>query len=180
MQVHASAITKLNDRPKVRRGANCNEGRDHNVQKQPGRRYGFKSGVGASSSHNLLSHHRFRSRMALPCLTPVAISPDSARTRSTAVSRDRFGKPPDSDGQEYKYVNESLLIASACVRDDDMESVDDQIQTAWTSSNPVSGDRNAGSCHGRNRDQTLVGTGRSPPTARCGRSHIYFCISANP
>ena len=70
-----------------------NEGRDHNVQKQPGRRDGFKSGVGGSSSHNLLSHHRFRSRMALPCLTPVAISSDSARTRSTAVSRDRFGNP---------------------------------------------------------------------------------------
>jgi hypothetical protein len=70
-----------------------NEGRDHNVQKQPGRRDGFKSEVGASSSHNLLSHHRFRSRMALPCLTPAAISPDSARTRSTAVSLDRFGNP---------------------------------------------------------------------------------------
>jgi hypothetical protein len=70
-----------------------NEGRDLSVQKQSGHRDGFKSGVGASSSHSPLSHHRFRSRMALPCLTPAAISPDSARTRSIAVSRDRFGTP---------------------------------------------------------------------------------------
>src|SRR6266550_8226774 len=153
-----------------------NEGRDHNVQKQPGHRDGFNSGVSASSSHSLLSHHRFRSRMALPCLTPAAISPDSARTRSTAVSRDRFGNPKTRMAKEYKYVNESLLIASACVRDDDMESVDDQIQASWPGSNSVSCDRNAGSCRGRNHDQTLVGTGRSPPTAH--RRYSPIRISA--
>jgi len=69
-----------------------------------------------------------------------------------------------------------VSIASACVRDDDMESVDDQIQASWPGSNSVSCDRNAGSCRGRNRDQTLVGTGRSPPTAR--RRYSPIRISA--
>jgi hypothetical protein len=147
------------------------------TSKNSGRRDGFKSGVGASSSHNLLNHHRFRSHMALPCLTPADISPGSARTRSTAVSGDRFGNLKTRMAQEYKDVDESLLIASACARDDDMESVDDKIQASWPGSDSVSGDRNAGSCRGRNRDQTLVGTGRSPPTAR--RRYSPIRISAD-
>jgi hypothetical protein len=62
------------------------------------------------------------------------------------------------DDREYRDVNESLLIESACVRDDDMESIDDQIHASWPGSDSVSGDRNTGSCRGRNRDQTLVCT----------------------
>jgi len=88
-----------------------------------------------------------------------------------------FANSQHLDDREYRNVNESLLIESACVRDDDMESVDDQIQASWPGSNSVSGDRNAGSCRGRNRDQTLVGAGRSPSTAR--RRYFPIRISAD-
>jgi hypothetical protein len=86
-------------------------------------------------------------------------------------------KPQYPANQEYQDINESLLIGSACARRR-MEPLDDQIQASWPGSNSVSGDRNTCNCLGRNNNQTLV-AGRSPPTACCGCSQIYFCISAN-
>lgn len=65
---------------------------------------------------DLLSHQRFSSRMALPCLKPATIKLDSARARSTAVSLDRFANSQHLDDREYRDVNESLLIESACAR----------------------------------------------------------------
>jgi hypothetical protein len=70
-----------------------------------------------------------------------------------------------------------VSLSKAPVRDDDMESVDDQIQVSWPGSNSVSGDSNAGSCRGGSRDQTLVGAGRSPSTAR--RRYSPIRISAD-
>src|ERR1700692_4834317 len=61
-----------------------------------------------------------------------------------------------------------------------MEPLDDQIQASWPGGNSVSGAGNACTGLGRNHNQTLVGAGRSPPTARCGCSRICFCIPANP
>lgn len=70
-----------------------------------------------------------------------------------------------------------VSLSKAPVCDDDMESIDDQIQVSWPGSNSVNGDRNAGSCRGRSRDQTLVGAGRSPSTAR--RRYSPIRISAD-
>ena len=174
-------IADSNSRPDILELADCFRMQDHG------------SAIRSSSSaadrpravvmlhpQNLLSHHRFSSRIALLCFKPAAIWLDTARARSTGVSLDRFANSQYLDDREYRDVNKSLLIGSACAYDDEMESVDDQIQAFWTGSNSVSGDRNAGSCRGRNRDQTLVGASRPPSAARYGCSHIYFCISANP
>jgi hypothetical protein len=176
MQDHGCAITKLNERPEVRCGASV-----------------MKVGTitpktaGTSRWIQIWSGRLFLAQSIEPSSLPLthgASLPNAgshfaglrANTLGSGLARSVW-KPHDSDGQEYKCVNESLFIASACVRDDDMESVDDQIQASWPGSNSVSGDRNAGSCRGRNRDPTLVRTGRSPPTAR--RRYSPIRISAD-
>jgi hypothetical protein len=67
-----------------------------------------------------------------------------------------------------------VCLSEALMRNDDMESLDDQIQASRPGRNSVSSDRNTGSCRRRNRDQALVGAGRSPPAARHRYSPVRF------
>lgn len=114
---------------------------------------------------DLLSHQRFSSRMALLCLKTghhLWTPREHARQRSRLIGLITLNTWMIGNIGTSTRVS----LSKAPVRDDDMESVDDQIQVSWPGSNSVSGDRNAGSCRGRSRDQTLVGAGRSPSTAR--------------
>jgi hypothetical protein len=75
------------------------------------------------------------------CIPADNLTGFRASSHERSLSR-RVGKPQYLVDPEYKDINESLPIGSACARRR-MESLDDQIQAFWPGSNSVSGDRNA-------------------------------------
>ena len=157
-----------------------------NGLKQPGRRYAFESVSGARSSHSLLIHRRFCSRMTRPRLKPSRLQPHSAPTPTTGAHRDGLYNSHYGCGNIRTPMR--VWLSEALMRSrNHMESLDDYTYASWHGHNSFDDARNSGtraSSYPRarkpNDNQTLVSAGRSPPAAYCRCSHIDLRISADP